>query len=163
MFSKARCKSFEILGGDDVDDDLDSDSLHSRSVSLESGLDNIKQEYDDRYTRLHGEFRDEKDFVIAELKRECVEKETEIERLKAIEGNYAQAKQQLKDTKWMLKVCMIVTSQIGRSHYLHLFTVMLWNWKSLVAFFNDAESFHFIPKSTYQFYERCIIEVVFIL
>jgi len=43
---------------------------------------------------------------------------------------------------------------IGRSHYLHVAMVRIqlplcffwWNYQN--AFFNDAESFHFNPKST---------------
>ena len=82
---------------DDKNQNANSNSEKARSISLESGLENIE-------TWSSPISRNEKDFIIAELKEQYKEKESEIIRLKSVESNYGQAKQQLKDTKWMLKV-----------------------------------------------------------
>lgn len=71
--------------------------VHAKS--LESGLDELKKDAEE-----YSNIKEEKDFIISKLKRECSTQETEISRLKAIEASYIQTKQQLKDTKWMLKV-----------------------------------------------------------
>jgi len=57
------------------------------------------------------------------------------------------------------RLVLIKIESIGRSYYLHVAMVriqlrMLWNYQKSLGdylarkpFFNDAESFHFIPKS----------------
>ena len=99
MFSNSRSQSLDLLVWDDGNQNDNSHSEKVRSISLESGLENIES-----VDSVPTTSRNEKDFIITELKQQCKEKDNEIIRLKSVESNYGQAKQQLKDTKWMLKV-----------------------------------------------------------
>ena len=106
MLGANRCQSMDNLSLE-AEEDEETEAIitetgdRKRSCSLESGLDSIDDVRRSSYVLL----KDEKDFVISDLKYQCQEKDQEISRLKSVETNYGQAKQQLKDTKWMLKVC----------------------------------------------------------
>ena len=99
MLNNSRSQSLDLMLLDDGIQNENSSFEKIRSISLESGLENIEC-----MDPLPITLRNEKDFLITELKQQCKEKDSELVRLKSIESNYGQAKQQLKDTKWMLKV-----------------------------------------------------------
>uniref|UniRef100_A0A7M5WRQ3 Uncharacterized protein n=1 Tax=Clytia hemisphaerica TaxID=252671 RepID=A0A7M5WRQ3_9CNID len=104
MLGSSRCQSMDNLSFETEDEETEPIGTETgerkRSCSLESGLESIDDVRRSSYVLL----KDEKDFVISDLKYQCQEKDKEISRLKSVDINYGQAKQQLKDIKWMLKV-----------------------------------------------------------
>ena len=102
MFNNTRSQSMDLLLFDNDGGIKKMDAEKNRSYSLESGLENIEHLLEPLQIT-----KSVRDVLTSELKQQCHEKDKEITRLKAVELNYGQVKQQLKDIKWMLKVCFL--------------------------------------------------------